>query len=72
MKIKVSDYEKQLINEIKNTPVEYLPNLLQIVRLFRKSIDLKPAEESFIQGWKEAMDEELFPLEELWDGVDAE
>ena len=42
--------EKQLIREIKETLDEYLPNLLQIVRLFRDSVALKPAENSFRQG----------------------
>jgi uncharacterized damage-inducible protein DinB len=33
----------KLILEILQTPEEYLPNLLQIVRLFRESVTLKPA-----------------------------
>ncbi len=33
----------KLILEIQQTPEEYLPNLLQIVRLFRESVTLKPA-----------------------------
>jgi hypothetical protein len=32
----------KLILEIQQTPEEYLPNLLQIVRLFRKSVTMKP------------------------------
>jgi len=68
----ISVYEKQLIREIEETPQEYLPNLLQIVRLFRESVALKPAEDSFRQGWKEAMTGETRPVSELWDGVDAE
>jgi len=32
----------KLILEIQQTPAEYLPNLLQIVRLFRESVTLKP------------------------------
>lgn len=32
----------KLILEIQQTPEEYLPNLLQIVRLFRASVTLKP------------------------------
>jgi hypothetical protein len=31
-----------LILEIQQTPEEYLPNLLQIVRLFRESVTMKP------------------------------
>ena len=72
MSAEISIYEKQLIREIEETPQEYLPNLLQIVRLFRESVVLKPAEDSFRQGWKEAMTGETRPVSELWDGVDAE
>jgi hypothetical protein len=70
--IEYSLYEKELINEIKETPQEYLPNLLQIVRLFRASVVLKPAEVSFHQGWKEAKAGDTRPVSELWDDIDAE
>ncbi len=72
MSAEVSVYEKQLIREIKETPHEYLPNLLQIVRLFRESVVLRPAEASFRQGWKEAIAGETRPVSELWEGIDAE
>ncbi len=72
MSAEVSVYEKQLIREIKETPHEYLPNLLQIVRLFRESVVLRPAEDSFRQGWKEAMAGETRHVSELWEGIDAE
>jgi len=72
MSAEVSVYEKQLIREIKETPHEYLPNLLQIVRLFRESVVLRPAEASFRQGWKEAMAGETRSVSELWEGIDAE
>ena len=70
MAAKVS-IEKQLVREIKSTPDEYLPNLLQLVRLFRESVALKPAEASFRQGWKEARAGETRPVSELWEGIDA-
>ncbi len=72
MSAEISVYEKQLIREIEETPQEYLPNLLQIVRLFRESVVLKPAEDSFRQGWKEATSGETRPVSELWGGIDAE
>jgi hypothetical protein len=72
MSAKVSAYEKQLVREIKATPEEYLPNLLEIVRLFRESMALKPAEASFRQGWKESLAGETRPISELWKGIDAE
>ena len=61
---------EQAIQEIQQTPQEYLPNLLQIIRLFRASVTLKSAETSFRQGWKEAMTENTFPVSQLWDGID--
>jgi hypothetical protein len=38
------------MEEIEQTPEEYLPNLLQIIREFRENVTLKSAEESFRQG----------------------
>jgi hypothetical protein len=72
MAANVSVYEKQILREIKGTPREYLPNLLQMVRLFRETIVLRPAEECFRQGWREVRRGETRPLSELWEGIDAE
>jgi len=44
--------KEQIVHEIKGVPEEYLPNRLQVVRLFRESIALKPAEASFRKGWE--------------------
>lgn len=63
---------EQVIGEIEQTPHEYLPSLLQIIRLFRESVTLKSAEESFRQGWQEAMTGNTLPVSQLWDGIDAE
>jgi hypothetical protein len=63
---------EQAIQEIQQTPQEYLPSLLQIIRLFRESVTLKSAEESFRQGWQEAMTGNTLPVSQLWDGIDAE
>jgi len=64
-----TDYTNQLIQEIRATPGEYLPTLLNIVRIFRESITLKPAESSFRQGWEEAMSDETMPVDELWTDI---
>jgi hypothetical protein len=72
MSSQISAYEKQIVREIRETPTEYWPNLLQLIRLFRESVTLKPAEASFRQGWQEAMMGQTRPLSELWEGVDAE
>ncbi len=69
---KYSAYQEQFANEIKQIPEEYLPNLVQIVRIFRESVSLRPAENSFRQGWREALAGETRPVSELWDGIDAE
>lgn len=61
-----------VIQEIEQTPPEHLPNLLQIIRSFRESVTLKSAEDSFRQGWQEAMTGQTLPLSELWNDIDAE
>jgi hypothetical protein len=71
MPVHLSTYEKRLAREIKEVPKEYLPNLLLIVRVFRESVALKPAEASFRQGWKEVMAGETRPISDLWEGIDA-
>jgi len=68
----ISTYEKQLVREIHETPAEYWPNLLQLIRLFRESVTLKPAEASFRQGWQEAVTGQTRPVSELWEDLDAE
>jgi len=64
-------YVEQIGQEIRQTPDEYLPILLELIRLFRQSLTLKTAEESFRQGWQEAMQGETIPVSELWVGIDA-
>ena len=64
-------YAEKISEEIEKTPNEYLPALLEMVRLFRETVTLKPANESFLQGWKEAMNNEVLPLEQLWEGIHA-
>ena len=71
MSSKYSVYEEDIIQEVKGVPEEYLPNLLQIVRLFRESVVLTPAEASFRNGWTEVLAGETKPVSELWDGIDA-
>ncbi len=64
-------YTEKIEQEIHKTPDEYLPMLLEMVRLFRQSVALKPADESFRQGWKEALKGETLPVSELWTNLDA-
>jgi len=72
MATQVLTYGQRLVREINETPTEYLPILLKIVRLFRESVTLKPAEASFRQGWEETLAGETRPVSELWEGIDAE
>lgn len=62
---------KELHREIETTPEEYLPALLEIVRGFRHGIFLKPADESFRQGMREALEGNTLPVSELWKGIDG-
>ena len=57
--------------EVAQTPDDYLPLLLALIHVFRQSIALKPAEESFRQGWQEALRSETLPIAELWTGIEA-
>jgi hypothetical protein len=72
----LSDYQNTytslLVEEIEATPAEHLPALLTMIRLFRESVTLKSAEESFKQGWQEALAGETMAVDELWTGIDAE
>ncbi len=72
MAIQTSVYEQEINHELQEIPKEYWPNLLQMVRLFRESVTLKPATASFRQGWKEAMSGETLPVSELWDDIEAQ
>jgi hypothetical protein len=42
-----------------------------MMRALREGITLKPAEESFRQGWQEALRGETRPVSELWEDIDA-
>lgn len=70
MAFKSSVYEKKLVHEIKDIPQEYLPNLLRIVQSYRESVTLKPADESFRQGFSEVLKGETKSLSELWTDLD--
>ena len=65
-------YRSRVIEEINALPNEYLPYALQLLRTFRESVALQPAESTFKQGWQEAQARQVRPVSELWDGIDAE
>lgn len=64
--------EESLLREIRRTPSEYWPNLLQLIRAFRESVTLAPAADSLRKGWEEARTGQTQPVSELFDGIDAE
>ena len=63
-------YRKQVLEEVDRVPVEHLPSLLKMLRAFRESVAMPSAEDSFRQGWQEMLRGELYPVSELWSGVD--
>ncbi|WP_129678047.1 hypothetical protein [Candidatus Chloroploca sp. Khr17] len=65
-------YREQVLREVNALPEEYLPYVLQLVQTFRDSVTLKPAAVSLKQGWHEARIQDMTPLRELWDGIDAD
>jgi hypothetical protein len=71
MTVYQTHYTEKNEREIHKTPDEYLPMLLEMVRLFRQSVALKPADESFRQGWVEALKGETMPIAELWTNLET-
>jgi hypothetical protein len=67
-----SNYREELMAELEAVPEEYLPLFLKVIQAFRESISLKPAAESFLQGWRETKQGQTFPVSTLWDGIDSE
>ena len=67
-----SAYRKRVVKEVDAVPEEFLPMLLQMVRSYRESVDLKPAAESFRKGWEEAKAGDAVPVKHLWEGIHGE
>lgn len=69
MTVSESVYRAQVLEEVQRIPPEYLAPLLQILRAYRESVTLPSAEESFRDGWREAMQGEVHPVQDLWVGI---
>ena len=69
MGVKLSGYEEAFIQELKGVPKEYFSNLLGIVHIFKESVTLKSATESFREGWKDVKEGKTYPVSELWEGI---
>ena len=65
-------YIEKIENEINQMPPEYLPALFNIVHIFRESVSEKTIEDSFRQGFKEALNGNVHSIETLWDNIENE
>lgn len=65
-------YQNQVLEELDKIPVEFMPSLLKLVQAFREGVTLASAEDTFRQGWKEALAEEVYPISELWKDQEQE
>ncbi len=65
-------FREQVQADVAAILPEYLPYLAQMVRTFRETVGLKPADASFRQGWREARSGNTHPVSGLWEGIDAE
>lgn len=63
-------YIEQIQSELRQTPNEYLPALLNIIHNFRESICLNSATESFATGWSDLKAGRYDSIETLWDDID--
>ena len=54
MGVLLSEEQRKLLAELEGLPEEYYPLLLQMIRPYCESVLLKPAADSFRQGWEEA------------------
>ncbi len=61
---------QEIFKEIQQTPVEYLPILLRIVKSYREAVTLNTASDSFRQGWKETLAGDTHPVSNLWDNIE--
>ncbi len=65
-------YRRQIEEEMEKIPLEFLPSLLKLLTIFRETVTLPRAEDTFREAWKEAMLDQVHPVSELWKGIDAE
>lgn len=65
-------YRERVLAALDTLPDEYLPFVLQLVQTLHDSVTLKPAAASLRQAWLEMQEGHAYPLDELWDGTDAE
>ena len=62
----MSKYRSEVLDELERIPAEFLPAFLTLIRTFRESVTLPSAQESFRQGWQEALNGQARLVSELW------
>ena len=76
MSTEPKDITEQLYAEIDDTPRRYRPLLLRLVHSFRTGIEEDDAwptpKEMFRDAWEDMKAGRTHPVEELWDGIDAD
>jgi hypothetical protein len=72
MDMALLDFRSEVLLELEQIPSEFLPAFLKLVRAFREGVTLPTAQDSFRQGWKEALGAQTRPVSELWGDLDAE
>lgn len=71
MSAKLLSVTELLVDEIQQTPEEYRPLLLNIVRSFREGVIRLSAEDSFRQGWQDVVNGHTRPIDDLWQHFDT-
>lgn len=61
----------EFLLEIEQVPTQYLPQLFQIVQIYKESIIRKNLVSSFEKSWDQALKKETSPVTELWEDIDA-
>lgn len=76
MATEITQLTKQLHAEIEQTPERYRPLLLRLVHSFREGIEedepWPTAEDSLREGLRDIKARRVYPIETLWDRVNAE
>ncbi len=68
----LTENQRQLLSEVEGLPAECLPSLVQMIRTFREKMFFESAADSLRQGWAEIQRDDSLPLEQMWEGIDAE
>ena len=67
----IHEFRRQILAELDAVPEEFHTLILQMIRTYRESVALKPAADSFAQGWREARSGQVRPIKQLWEGMVA-